>query len=1043
MESSHRLSIPNYIILIGFFLLTVFSFPGFGEEHSFNRNQQFNFSQINSDRAMGYQTKNALKMHFNNFGSISDFLPDLPMVTSPEGLYGKYQYIPTFSFILGIPGRDSLGNPYPWAIRPAVDSLTGQVFPDSFVYWGPTVSESWFDRTPGKVLTDWEAVENSHTQLFGNATSSSYAFNYLYDWSEPVVPLLAHSDYPSSWPTLGSNPIWPGFTNPGSISPRAFFSDQDVYWEMDDRFADRDVDPTQGYPTGIRVKAMASNFSNIPGGMIFLHYRLINESPYNYQNIYAGFYFDADIYHRMADGSYLGRTNSDDMIQFNRDASVCYIWDLDGYSGGATDLAYVGVGMLETPPASEDIDLNADGQPDVFVGEPTGVTGWHWFNWYFRPGSNDGGPNGPFSGDGITPVSPDKEAIQYKLLAGDTSSTDSPPYWHNRNRQHFFHGDPSGFINPRFDSNSGILSQYPMGLDAVCIMNCGPFNLDAGDSADVVGVLLAAKDSTTLLTLKRLADRIWEYQSPKADIHIQSGNGGEVFSDNAEVSWSVNPHYPHPVDKVDLWLGYGDNETWELLDTAVTSPGSYSFSTQNWKDGIFYRLGVVSHQGEGVVYGASQGYFTINNTGIPTSPEIMVQRPLYNDTISGVYSLHILAGDADQDSIFLTVRDNFRGAWCTLIENQPFPSRIVLDTRNLFNGENNLQFYVRDATGAFSPMVERNVVITNPETTAPDTIFDHVCGVGNGLLQLNPIDRTQMTGHTYRLSFDQPNSLNIYDVDAGIYLWQQVSYFNTMQNLTFDGLSLKIMGFFPPEVDSLYWKHGNSDWEITVAPAYNGNPTNYEIVFGQPDSVQHLTTNALLFTVPFRVYNRNMGIDSSLKLYGFDHDFSGDFSSGDKIYLKEKVVAGDTLSNGTLTYELTFLWDSTSTAPLPGDTFRITTIGYFWEADTIYFRSPLWMGISSSDGPKNFVLFPNYPNPFNPRTTIRYFLPRQERVNLSIFNILGQRVVTLVNTPQKPGEHQVEWDGCNHLGIPVSSGVYLLRIQAGQQVKTRKMILLK
>ncbi|GAB4372199.1 MAG: hypothetical protein Kow0042_15400 [Calditrichia bacterium] len=61
---------------------------------------------------------------------------------APEGYYHDYQYLPAVSFILGIPGRDSLGTPYPWAMRPAVDSLTGQVYPDSIVYWGPTVSES-------------------------------------------------------------------------------------------------------------------------------------------------------------------------------------------------------------------------------------------------------------------------------------------------------------------------------------------------------------------------------------------------------------------------------------------------------------------------------------------------------------------------------------------------------------------------------------------------------------------------------------------------------------------------------------------------------------------------------------------------------------------------------------------------------------------------------------------------------------------------------------------------------------------------------------
>jgi ligand-binding sensor domain-containing protein len=88
--------------------------------------------------------------------------------------------------------------------------------------------------------------------------------------------------------------------------------------------------------------------------------------------------------------------------------------------------------------------------------------------------------------------------------------------------------------------------------------------------------------------------------------------------------------------------------------------------------------------------------------------------------------------------------------------------------------------------------------------------------------------------------------------------------------------------------------------------------------------------------------------------------------------------------------------------------------------------------------PIDFKLNQNYPNPFNPVTMINYQLPLTNVVDLSIYNILGQKVATLVNEKQKPGHHHVEWDASGF-----ASGVYYYRIQAGKFVDVKKMILLR
>jgi len=93
--------------------------------------------------------------------------------------------------------------------------------------------------------------------------------------------------------------------------------------------------------------------------------------------------------------------------------------------------------------------------------------------------------------------------------------------------------------------------------------------------------------------------------------------------------------------------------------------------------------------------------------------------------------------------------------------------------------------------------------------------------------------------------------------------------------------------------------------------------------------------------------------------------------------------------------------------------------------------------------PQVYTLHQNYPNPFNPITTLRYDLPLDAFVTLSIYDMLGREVTQLVNTTQKAGFKSIQWNATDMHGKPVSAGVYLYQIRAGEFVKTKKMVLLK
>jgi len=101
------------------------------------------------------------------------------------------------------------------------------------------------------------------------------------------------------------------------------------------------------------------------------------------------------------------------------------------------------------------------------------------------------------------------------------------------------------------------------------------------------------------------------------------------------------------------------------------------------------------------------------------------------------------------------------------------------------------------------------------------------------------------------------------------------------------------------------------------------------------------------------------------------------------------------------------------------------------------------LGIADELLPVVFALHQNYPNPFNPITTLRYDLPKNSLVNIIIYDLLGRQVKTLVNQTQEAGFKSVIWNATNDYGKPVSAGVYLYQIQAGEFVQTKKMVLLK
>lgn len=237
-------------------------------------------------------------------------------------------------------------------------------------------------------------------------------------------------------------------------------------------------------------------------------------------------------------------------------------------------------------------------------------------------------------------------------------------------------------------------------------------------------------------------------------------------------------------------------------------------------------------------------------------------------------------------------------------------------------------------------------------------------------------------------------------------------YKTTNQGLNWSGYYSGIIGAYT----SVYFTDVNTGFVV----GYYGKSvktTNGGLTW----EVMNLNTNQTLFSIKF--INNTTG-----------------FICGSNIILKT-VNAGNNWSLN--------LFDTANSIPLYDMQFTNESTGYavghkiFGYPFGIILKTttggePIGIQPISNQIPDYFSLSQNYPNPFNPNTSIKFSIPKSSFVNITIYNMLGEEVVILVNQELKPGTYEADFDGSN-----LPSGTYFYRLQAGNYTETKKMVLLK
>ena len=169
------------------------------------------------------------------------------------------------------------------------------------------------------------------------------------------------------------------------------------------------------------------------------------------------------------------------------------------------------------------------------------------------------------------------------------------------------------------------------------------------------------------------------------------------------------------------------------------------------------------------------------------------------------------------------------------------------------------------------------------------------------------------------------------------------------------------------------------------------------------------------------------------------------------------VTAGDSVkwtNNGSFDHTSTSdsgVWNSGTIPPGSSFTRQFSTPGSFpyhcaihttMQATVIVSPTSVGDG-NSSNFPRDYSLNQNFPNPFNSSTLISYYLPKKGKVNLEVYNILGQRIRILAEKEEEPGLKIISWEGEDDRGLSVPTGIYFYRLTAQDFVDTKKMVYLK
>lgn len=967
----------------------------------------------------GVLDKTGLKIGFLNNGRFcppAAFLPDLPNAICFEGRTGALALLDLW---IGIP--DGHWAPKLWdADSQRYESL------------GPTVSGTIFE--PQITGTDWSTIIGTQNVLYSGDLlySDIYTPSSLFDFI-----LAPTSEFEKTWsrdPLTGFRK-WPGRwrNDPKTGKPMegAFFGTPDILTSFDDRtLSDQNYPetadprftrffPQRGYAIGAEILAQIVGFQEgAISNMVLFDLLIINTSEWDYLDAYIGIYYRT-AYNYSTRTRYIKneyQVESNKVIPFN----LSYSYPSEN-SELSTDQKCFAVQFLKTPIAGNDqIDNDGDGLIDEPEGEEFGLTGWHFFD------------------QGIFEVLPERERLQYQLLAGDTTGLKKLI-----DRGCFF-PDSTGNLDLNFDAPERITkyswSDLPYPYDrrgkvgwAQNLLSCGPINWSSGDTLHFVFAILVADNLEKLKTSARTARKIvtngYNFDPAPPPPHLSA-----VAQDrNVTLFWDRSAE-----TAIDFLTGYQDFEGYKIYRT-TSDPANNEWGQPNYDD---------------------KGKF-INF--------IPIARCDLDNGINGYETVYPYQYLGDDTGLFHTWIDtkvtNGVTYWYSVCS---YDHGILNDEQ--FNPDHYPVSPLKECPKGSDPEKDVNLIKVIPGVPASDlspaiaVVEKLVESSGNGLIEPIILDPRQVTGHDYLITFEDTTYgyavYDIFDETEHKSIFKKVQQTNGGEGIIFDGIQLIIQRYDNMDVlnDRTYWykleagKPSPCTWTIHGTKlTWDPYPFEYDIRFIDRLEVSHFMKK----TAPFEIWNTVLNQKCLWDIYYNSQTDTTDslkntWTSGDRIYIwdefidKNKFTLAITMtSRSYATYQ-----GMVNIPPQPGDVAHIALKRPFLTGDQFRIKTTAMQQqpIRSSDLKQVKVV----PNPYivaagwelNRNESKIQFIHLPSQCKIHIYTLGGDKVRTLVH--DNTNSDYEFWDLLNNSNLKVSYGLYIFVVETDKgEAETGKFVILR
>lgn len=821
---------------------------------------------------------------------------------------------------------------------------------------------------------------------------------------------IALSTEPSTWPEVWpDHPEWGSNVWYGLNGPNQFTADEEAVFVMDDN-SDAELFGLYGFlpdstnparkGAGIRMtvhylRYLQGEFSDV----LFMVYKIKNEGKQNYK-----------AFQGVIKGTYIGGGGSewnDDVTLYFPKEDFVYSYDFEQ-------------------------SIRSEDNPD-WIGN-TGGLGAKFFSvqstrnriasyWNFVPANGITMANDEWMWSSFTPGT-------YRFPASIVMPPDSVPY-------------------------------AIRGEDGDAAWGSGYFSLTKGETKTLTKALAAGyTPDEVMIKLKKaeaFANSGFNRNQMNQQISLTSLRQFTTISGNFPVTWNSST----TGGTVEIWLSNDLGKSWKALVREFPNNGNYTLQTDLLADNPLCSLLIFRKNDMGEITGyTASSYFRIKN-GSADAWAIKISEFDHQDSLytSDYFSVRIITAGMTSDPVpltcYYTAGDDtvYRIFYETEIMPDTTESEFLIPLRRLPNSDK-IRLKIKAGNTANADYdISDHIRKLHERQEYPASQYGFYSGQTNAQVSVHITDASQLTGNMYVISFNdtlswKSKTFSVFNKTTGVYILREALLNRNGESQPFDGLLLRVQ-----DIDTRY-DSVRSGWNIARL-------NNLTYIYALGDVFQHLPYRPVDYKIEFSsfynwssvsfqfpgssysaVSNINFRVSQILPggevpvpfgLFQAIASHPGDLSNRDRIAIPNA-------QQSALIARAAFFVDSLNLPEhIPGvqDTLYFYTIKGLSAADTLIIDFVTGLQ-NASVQPASYFLAQNFPNPFNPVTQIKYELPQAGMVTLTIYDILGREVKTLVKENQSPGFYEVEYDAGTF-----ASGVYLYELRVNDFSSVKKMVLLK